>query len=111
MKNYKNKVFAIPWEGCYTAYRNNPLEGGETVEGETRAEALLCRNLRDAGCEEEEIRQFLRLGRQGRHREQLGLLSAHRAALLERLHTSQRQIDCLDYLIYQMKGGQMRGRN
>ncbi len=69
------------------------------MEGEARVEAMLCRNLRDAGCGEEGIRQFLRL------------LSAHRSALLERLHTSQRQIDCLDYLIYQMEVGQMRGRN
>lgn len=63
---------------------------------------LLTQNLVDAGCSETEQMQFLQLEREGRRPEQLRLLRAHRAALLERLHADQRQIDCLDYLIYQM---------
>ena len=38
-----------------------------------------------------------------KRQEQLRLLRQHRAALLDRLHVSQRQIDCLDYLIYHME--------
>lgn len=45
---------------------------------------LLTQNLVDAGCSETEQMQFLQLEREGR------------------LHADQRQIDCLDYLIYQM---------
>ena len=30
------------------------------------------------------------------------LLRRHRAALLDELHRSQRQIDCLDYIVYQI---------
>lgn len=33
----------------------------------------------------------------------LTLLARHRAALLEEVHRGERKIDCLDYLIYQLK--------
>ena len=70
-----------------------------------QTDQLLIRNLKDAGCQEEEIQRFLQLGQEGKRREQLRLLSMHRAALLDQLHVSQRQIDCLDYLVYQMNHG------
>ena len=35
-------------------------------------------------------------------------LSRHRAALLDSLHANQKQIDCLDFLVYQM--GKKSGR-
>lgn len=63
---------------------------------------MLIQNLEDAGCEQADIAQFLRLEQEGRRPEQLRFLLAHRTALLNRLHVSQRQIDCLDYLIFQM---------
>ena len=68
-----------------------------------QTDQLLIRNLRDAGCGTADIEQFLQLGQENRRPEQLRLLRQHRAALLDRLHVSQRQIDCLDYLIYQLK--------
>ena len=37
------------------------------------------------------------------HNELLKLLSVQRKTLVNRLHASQRQIDCLDYLIYEIK--------
>lgn len=67
-----------------------------------QTDQLLIRNLKDAGCAEADIRRFLQLGQEGKNREQLRLLTMHRATLLDQLHVSQRQIDCLDYLIYQM---------
>ena len=70
-----------------------------------QTDQFLIRNLKDAGCQEEEIQRFLQLGQEGKRREQLRLLSMHRAALLDQLHVSQRQIDCLDYLVYQMNHG------
>ena len=76
-------------------------------------EQLLLRNLKDAGCGETDIQRFLQLGHEGKQREQLRLLSAHRTALLDQLHVSQRQIDCLDYLVYQMssRSDKHQGRN
>ena len=63
------------------------------------------RNLRDAGCSGEFIREFTELGRNGRDKEQGRLLSKRRAELLDELHESQRRIDCLDYLIYRRRRG------
>lgn len=67
-----------------------------------RADQFLIRNLKDAGCSEPDIQRFLKLGQEGRQREQLRMLAMHRATLLDQLHVSQRQIDCLDYLVFQM---------
>ncbi len=66
-------------------------------------EELLLRNLKDAGCSEEEIGKYLSLETEGREKEQLRFLSAHRAKLLNQVHDSQEMLDCLDYLIYTMK--------
>ncbi len=49
------------------------------------------------------IRQYFRLAESGREKEQIRLLYRRRAALLDRLHQNQKQIDSLDYLIYQME--------
>ena len=39
----------------------------------------------------------------GEPRRLLELLARHRAALLDEVHKSEKKIDCLDYLIYQME--------
>ena len=83
------------------------------MDSYAQTERLLIRNLKDAGCSEADIQRFLKLGQAGRRRDQLQILATHRAALLEQLHASQRQIDCLDYLVYQMssRSGKQQGRN
>ena len=67
-------------------------------------EQLLLRNLRDAGCDEESIQQYFQWQAEGREREQLRFLSAYRWKLLEQIHINQERLDCLDYLLYTMKG-------
>ena len=71
----------------------------------TDRSGMLIQNLEDAGCEQADIARFLQLEQEGRRPELLRFLRAHRTTLLNRLHVSQRQIDCLDYLIYQMDRG------
>ena len=66
-------------------------------------EERLLRNLKDAGCDDATIQTYLELQREGRQQEQYKLLRSHRVALLDRVHVSQRMVDCLDYLIYEMK--------
>lgn len=58
-------------------------------------------NLRDAGCTEEMITEFMAL--QGSAGEQRQLLFEHRGRLLEQIHRAERHISCLDYLLYQMQ--------
>ena len=72
---------------------------------EKSGEAAAERNLRDAGCCDEFIREFTELGRGGKEAEQRRMLAKRRAELLDELHESQRRIDCLDYLIYMRRRG------
>jgi len=60
-------------------------------------------NLRDAGCDEECICKFMEDLNQGKAQEVLKLLEGHRRTLLDAMHREQKRIDCLDYLMYQMK--------
>ena len=36
-------------------------------------------------------------------REELRLLAAQRSGLLEKVHAAQKKVDCLDYLVFNMK--------
>ena len=65
----------------------------------------LRQNLVDAGCDSSQIEAFEHLAGSV---DRLDLLEAHRKDLLEKLHQSQRQIDCLDYLLYQLRKGGVR---
>ena len=67
------------------------------------SEEDLIQNLCDAGCDSQMIEQFLDSLRQENIRESAFLLRRHRSALLDMVHSGQKKIDCLDYLIYQMK--------
>lgn len=59
------------------------------------------RNLQDAGCDKQFIQNFLQQpdGCSG----QMRLLAQHRSCLLKQLHKCQKEIDCLDFLIYSLK--------
>lgn len=60
-------------------------------------------NLQDAGCDDETVACFMKMTERGEHQEQLKLLERHRRCLLKRVHENEKQIDCLDYLVFQMK--------
>ena len=67
---------------------------GQAMDEQTR------RNLEDAGCPERLIDEF----DQARDNEQrTAKLRAYRRGLLAGIHTEQRKLDCLDYLIYQLR--------
>ena len=72
---------------------------GEDMNDVRQPQALLDA-LRDAGLCGREVERFLALEeREG----QLRLLSAHRQQLLKRLHREEKRIDCLDYLVHQLR--------
>lgn len=60
-------------------------------------------NLMDAGCGQDEIEEFFQLKGENKTQEMLRLLSKHRQNLLDALHSIQKQIDVLDYLIFNIK--------
>ena len=66
-------------------------------------EQALRDNLRDAGCGARTVERFLALEEAGAREEQFLLLSSRRRRILERIHRAERQIDCLDYLVHQMR--------
>lgn len=66
-------------------------------------EESIMRNLIDAGCQTETAAAIMENFRENKIAEGLKLLAAHRRLLLDNLHREQKQIDCLDYLVYKMK--------
>lgn len=68
----------------------------------TSTQAIL-QNLKDAGCDPKTVEQFFLLRKAGDRKEQLKLLSIHRKQLLDKVHREEKRIDCLDYLVYQIK--------
>ncbi|MCM1202041.1 MAG: hypothetical protein NC312_12495 [Bacteroides fragilis] len=69
----------------------------------TDTQSILHENLLDAGCDSELAEQVMELLNTGHLREGLSLLSRHRKNVLESCHAEQRKMECLDYLIYQIK--------
>lgn len=64
---------------------------------------FIIQNLKDAGCDSETIENFMADLQKGKETNGLKRLAAHRKNLLDSLHREQKRIDCLDYLVYQMK--------
>ena len=69
------------------------------------AKGILYQNLIDAGCSDEMTEHCITLKENGREIEMLDLLNNHRRDILDGIHQGQSKIDCLDYLIYQLKKG------
>lgn len=63
----------------------------------------IIQNLKDAGCDSETIENFMADLQEGKEANGLKQLAAHRKNLLDSLHREQKCIDCLDYLVYQMR--------
>ena len=69
----------------------------------TGQEQAVVTNLVDAGCDQELIEKFMKFLVDGKKEAGLSLLAKHRRYLLDCYHADQKRIDCLDYLLYQMK--------
>lgn len=66
-------------------------------------------NLRAAGIDGDLLDEYLSCWRAGETAAQLKLLSKKRENLLDRVHRAEKQIDCLDYLVYQIRKGLVTG--
>lgn len=60
-------------------------------------------NLKDAGCAPDIIECCIACMEQGKKKELLKRLEEHRKGLLNKVHEEEKQIDCLDYLVYQIR--------
>ncbi len=60
-------------------------------------------NLIDAGCDENITENCMSFVGNGRIVDMLPILTKQRKCLLDSVHKVQKQIDCLDYLIYKLK--------
>lgn len=61
---------------------------------------IFYQNLIDAGCGRETVQRCVFFAQEKKTTELLRLLLFHRKVLLDAVHLNQKQIDCLDYLIY-----------
>lgn len=66
------------------------------------SKAAIIQNLKDAGCSQETIDCCLACLDTGRKKELLERLEKHRKGILDKIHKGQKQIDCLDYLAFQI---------
>lgn len=63
----------------------------------------IVQNLKDAGCAPQIIEDFMLYFNKNEKEKQLALLAAHRQDLLNRVHSEEKKISRLDYLIYQIE--------
>ena len=74
---------------------------------ENMATQQLMENLQAIGFGAEQISWYLSRWKAGKTDEQLKLLATKRESLLEQVHQQERQIHCLDYLVYQIEHGKV----
>ena len=60
-------------------------------------------NLHDAGCNKQQIENFLQCECTCCIEDQIKMLRLYRIPLMDELHKSQEKVDCLDYLLYQLE--------
>lgn len=60
-------------------------------------------NLQDAGCTQKMVQHIMTQLEEDDFEELSKLLEQHRSCLLNLIHDKEKQIDCLDYLVYQIK--------
>ena len=64
-----------------------------------KSEKDIIQNLKDAGCSETQIQEIMKLYKIN------FIMEKHRNNVLNDVHKCEKQIDCIDYFIYQMKRG------
>ncbi len=81
----------------------------ENIPEKPSVQAII-QNLKDAGCDCETIERYVFLEKRESTQKQMELLSMHRDRLLEKIHREEKRIDCLDYLVHQLRKRSMTAR-
>ncbi len=74
----------------------------------TEPDPSVLQNLTDAGCDGETVNRYCKLEQQSLPKqtvckEQILLLQKHRKEVVSDLHGCQDRLECLDYLLYQLR--------
>lgn len=77
--------------------------GGVMAEG-SDSTGILLQNLIDAGCNKQTTNECISCINK---EEMIPMLLSHRVTLLDTIHLSQQQIDCLDFLIHKIRKKQI----
>ncbi len=62
----------------------------------------IIQNMKDFGCDEDTIKAFLECFDKDDLAGQKRIIERYRRMLLEKLHMKQKEIDILDYMVYQL---------
>ncbi|MDO5336864.1 MAG: hypothetical protein Q4E89_05295 [Eubacteriales bacterium] len=73
---------------------------------ENKQRESVIQNLKDAGCSESFVENFLICYDRQENEKQIQLLESWRRDLLHRVHKEEKKISCLDYLIYRIQKAQ-----
>ncbi len=73
------------------------------MRGEQDKKEALIQNLQDAGCSQKIINEFFELLEKKQINQIMVLLKKYRNSILNTIHKSQKKIDILDYLIFDLK--------
>lgn len=65
--------------------------------------AVIEENLKDAGFDADNTRRCMEMLSLGNYNELYRFLAEHRKELLDSVHESTKQLDCLDYLVYKLR--------
>ena len=65
--------------------------------------AVIEENLKDAGFDADNIHRCMDMLSHGSYDELYKFLASHRKDLLDSVHESTKQLDCLDYLVYKLR--------
>ncbi len=71
------------------------------MSAQTLTPARIAENLRDAGCPDSFIEEFLTACASGTPDAQRRLLDRQRQCILDKIHADQKRLECFDYLRYQ----------
>lgn len=70
---------------------------------------ILLQNLKDAGCDEKTIQNCMILFQENDAAGMVRILSCQKRRMLETVHIWQKEIDCLDYLMFRLEHGKHEG--
>ena len=74
------------------------------------SEEDIIQNLKDTGCNSKQIQELIELYSAGKIDKIYSIMESYRNKVLNNIHKNEKQIECIDYFIYQMERGEKNGK-